>query len=76
LPLIQPLVGLKSGVFNYLIKLAAFDELHTEVALTFALSYFVNGNNARMIEAGRGFGFQTKTPKVRFGGPLPKANDF
>ena len=63
-------------VFNYFVKLTAFDELHAEVALAIALAHFVNGNDARMIEARSSFCFQTEALEVRFGGPLPKANDF
>ena len=39
------------------IKLAAFDELHAEVALAIALAYFVNRHDARMLQARRGFCF-------------------
>ena len=52
-------------IFNHFVKLTAFDELHAEVALAIALSYFVNGNNARMIEAGRGFCFKPEALEVR-----------
>jgi hypothetical protein len=63
-------------LFNYLIELAAFDKLHAEVALAIAFADFVNWNDAWMIEASSRFGFQPEAPKVRFGGPLTKANDF
>ena len=33
-------------VFNHLVKLTAFDELHAEVALAIALTNFVNRNDA------------------------------
>src|SRR5580765_7364163 len=63
-------------VFNYLIKLATFDKLHAEVALPIALAHLVNWDDAFMIEARSSFCFQAKALEVRFGGPLPKANDF
>ena len=63
-------------VFNYFIKLTAFDELHAEVALPIALAHFVDGDDARMIEARRGFGFKTKALEVGLRGPLSKTNDF
>src|SRR6266496_596822 len=70
------LPGRKRSVFNYLIKLTAFDKLHTEEALAIALAHFVDWDNAWMIKACRGFSFESKALEVRFGGPLPKANDF
>jgi hypothetical protein len=63
-------------VSHHFVQLTAFDELHAEVALSIALADLVDWNNAWMIEAGSRFCFQTKAPEVRFGGPLPKANDF
>ena len=44
-------------VFNYLIKLAAFDELHAEVTLPIALAYLVDWDDARMVKARGGFRF-------------------
>ena len=61
---------------DYFVKLAAFDKLHAEVALAIALADLVDGDDARMIEAGGSFGFQSKALEVRFGGPLAEANDF
>ena len=61
---------------DHFVKLAAFDELHAEVARAIALADFVDGNDAWMIEAGGGFGFAAKALQVRFGGPLTKADDF
>src|SRR5262245_9961514 len=63
-------------VFNYLVKLTAFDQLHAEVALTIALAHLVDGHNAWMIKACGGFCFQTKAPKVRWRSPLTESNDF
>src|SRR5262250_1936894 len=63
-------------LFNYLIKLAALDELHAEVALTIALAYFVDRNDAWMIEACSGFRFQAKTLKVCWCCPLTEADNF
>jgi hypothetical protein len=60
---------------DYFIKLTAFDEFHAEIAGTLALAYFVDGNNARMIEAGGSFCFPTKALQVRFGRPLTKTDD-
>ena len=45
---------------HYFVKLAAFDEVHAEVALTIALADLVNRNDARMFEAGCGFRFPAK----------------
>src|SRR6478735_5666175 len=63
-------------VFNHFVKLTSFDKLHAEVALPIALAHLVNGDDACMIEARSSFCFQAKALEVRFGGPLPKANDF
>ena len=63
-------------VFNYFVKLTAFDKLHAEVALTVALAHFINRHDARVIETGSSFCFQTKALEVRFGGPLTKPNYF
>jgi hypothetical protein len=60
---------------DYFVELSAFDELHAEVALAIALADFVDWNDAWMIEASSRFGFQPEAPKVRFGGPLTKADD-
>ena len=61
---------------DYFVKLAAFDELHAEVALAIALADFVDGNNAWMFETGGGFGFPAKALQMRFGGPGAQANHF
>jgi hypothetical protein len=63
-------------MFNYFVQLAAFDELHAEIASTIRLAYLVDGHDARMIEAGRGFGFKAKAFEVRWCGPMPKPYDF
>src|SRR6266536_65494 len=59
--------GLALGHF---IESSAIDELHAEVAGTLALAHFVNGNDARMVQAGGRLGFLMETPQVGFGGPL------
>src|SRR5207247_10781922 len=59
-----------------LIKLSAFDELHAEVARAVAFAYFVDRNDARMIEAGGGQGFAAKAFQIRFARPMNEANDF
>ena len=61
---------------DYFVELTAFDKLHAEVACAVALAHFVDRDNARMIETGGGFCFQTKALEVRFGGPLAETNDF
>src|SRR5438552_10025926 len=52
------------------IELSAFDKFHAEVARAIALAYFVNGDNAWMIETGGGFGFPAKALQMRFARPL------
>src|SRR2546430_3653382 len=59
---------------RYFVKLAAFDELHAEVALAIALADLVNGNNAWMFEAGSSFRLSPKTLQMRFSGPRAKAD--
>ena len=63
-------------MFNYFVKLAAFDELHAEVAVAVTLAYLVDGHDAWVIETRRSFRFQTKAFKMRFGRPLPESDDF
>src|SRR5262245_27834432 len=64
------------GALNDFVKLPAFNEFHAEIAGAVAFAYFVNGNDARMIETRGGFRFPTKTSHVRFTGPLTEVNDF
>src|SRR4029453_5449426 len=52
--------------FDYFVKLAAFNKLHAEVTRAFALTHFIDGNNAWMFEAGRGFRFAAKALQMRF----------
>src|SRR5262245_40836340 len=54
---------------HYFVKLAAFDEVHAEVALTIALAHLVDGDDARMLQACSGFRFSAKTLQMRFGRP-------
>src|SRR6266536_3098281 len=54
---------------------SAFDQFHAEIAGTLGLSDFLNGNDARMIETGRGFGFEVEPLQMRFGCPLTKSDD-
>ena len=61
---------------DYFVKLAAFDELHAEVARAIALADLVNGNNAWMFEAGSSFRFPAKALQMRFGGPRAQADHF
>src|SRR5262249_25369225 len=63
-------------MFDDFVKLPAFHELHTEVALPLSLAHLVDGNDGGMIEACSSFGFQTEALQVRVGGPLAKANNF
>ena len=60
-------------MLDYFVELAAFDELHAEVALAIALTDFVDGNNAWMFEVGSGFCFPAKTLQMRFSGPGTEA---
>src|SRR5882724_8006923 len=66
----------KRSMFNYLVKLAAFDKLHTEVAVAIALAHLVDRDDAWMIEARSGFGFKSEALEMCFGRPLAKPNDF
>src|SRR5439155_7393351 len=50
------------------IELAALHQSHAEVTGAAALSHFVNGNDAWMLEAGGGFCLQTETLEMRVGG--------
>jgi hypothetical protein len=61
---------------DHFVKLAAFDQLHAEVALAIALAYLVNGNNGWMFQVSSGFRFPAKTLQVRIGGPGAKADYF
>ena len=61
---------------DYFVKLAAFDELHAEVAGAIALADFVDRNDTGMLQTGCGFCFQAKAFQMRFARPLTKANDF
>ena len=56
---------------DHFIQLAAFDELHAEVALAIALADLVNGNNAWMFEAGCSFCLPAKALQMFFGRPSP-----
>jgi len=58
------------------IELAAIHESHAEVTGAIPLADLIDGDNARMIEAGGGFRFQTKALKMRFGRPLTKTDHF
>ena len=40
------------------------------------LTNFVNGNDARMLQAGCGFSFQTETLEVGCSGPMPQVDYF
>src|SRR5712691_1492884 len=61
---------------DYFIKLAAFDELHAEIAAAITLAHLVNRDDARMIEARCGFRFPAEALQVCFGRPLTKTDDF
>src|SRR6516165_2072636 len=63
-------------IANHLVKLTTFDKLHTEIALAIPLADLVDGNDAWMVKAGSGFGFQPKAPEVRLCCPLTEADDF
>src|SRR5262245_33917238 len=57
-------------MFNYFVKLTTFDKLHAEIAFAIPFPYLVDGNDAWMVEARSGFGFQTKALEVRSCCPL------
>src|SRR6266436_478628 len=61
---------------GHFVELSAFDEFHAEVARAIALAYFVDSNDAGMLQVSCRFGFETETFQVRFAGPLAEANDF
>jgi len=61
---------------GHVIKLTAFDKLHAEVAGAGALTHLVDGNDARMFEAGCGFRFPTKALQMRLSGPRTQPNYF
>ena len=61
---------------NHFIKLAAFDELHAEVAGAVTLAHFVDGNDARVIKTCGGCRFPTKALHVRSAGPLTNPKNF
>jgi hypothetical protein len=63
-------------VFNYFVKLTTFYKLHAEIALAIPLAYLVDGDDAWMVKARSGFGFQAKALEVCWGCPLSKPNDF
>jgi hypothetical protein len=60
----------------HFIKLAALDELHAEVAGAVTLAHFVDGNDARVIEARGGCRFPAKALQVRSTGPLTNPKNF
>src|SRR5258708_14956117 len=58
------------------IELAALHQSHAEVTGTVALSDFVNRDDARMVQASGGFGFETKALHVCFCCPVSETNHF
>src|SRR5512132_4476979 len=58
---------------DYLVKLAALDESHAEIARAIALPHFMDWNDAGMLQASCRFRLPAKTLEVRFGGPGAKA---
>src|SRR4029453_12947620 len=64
------------GAPNDFVKLPAFNEFHAEITGAVAFAYFVNWNDARVIETRGGFRFPAETFHVRFARPLTKVNDF
>ena len=59
-----------------LVELAAFDQIHAEVAITVALADFVNRDDEWMVQAGGCLSFETKAFQMCFGRPSTDANDF
>jgi VPDSG-CTERM motif len=60
----------------HFIELSAVDEIHAEVAATFALPDFMNWHDKWMVEAGSRFRFSTKALQMRFCSPRTQAYDF
>jgi hypothetical protein len=58
------------------IELAALHESHAEVTGAVALPDFVNRDDARMVQAGGGFCFETKAFHVCFCRPVRETNHF
>jgi hypothetical protein len=61
---------------DYLVKLAALDELHAEVTRAFPLANFVDRNNTGVIQARSSLSFPAKALYVRFTRPWSKGDDF
>src|SRR5215831_16193792 len=61
---------------NDFIELAALEQIHAEIAVTIVLANFVDRNDRRMIEPGRGFRFATKPAQMALGRPTRDANHF
>src|SRR5512132_859931 len=59
---------------DYLVKLAALDKSHAEVAGAVALAHLVDGYNPRMFETSGSFGLSAKTLQVGFSSPRTHAN--
>jgi len=53
----------------------SFDKPHAEVARTIAFADFVDGDDPRMIELGRGFRFPPQAFQMRVSRPLTNTND-
>src|SRR5947199_2153972 len=60
----------------HVIKLAALDKLHAEVAGTITLAHFVDGNDACVIKTRGGCRFPAKALQVRSAGPLTNLKNF
>src|SRR5260370_36496762 len=58
------------------IELAALHQSHAEVTGAVALSNLVNRDDARMVQAGGGFCFETKALHVCFCRPVSETNHF
>src|SRR4030095_16547546 len=59
---------------DYLVKLAALDKSHAEVARAVPLAHLIDGYNPWMFETRGSFSLPAKTLQVRFGGPRAHAN--
>src|SRR4030095_3649100 len=60
----------------HFIELSTVDELHAEVAGAFALTYLMDGHDARMIETGCGFRLPAKALLMRLCSPIAQADHF
>src|SRR5215467_7128369 len=61
---------------DHFIQLAAFNEVHAEIALAIAFADLKDGNDSWVLEAGGSFGLAAETLQMRFGGPKTQSKQF